>query len=53
MDADPAPHLLLAELWDAIGLPFLPFGTGYIKTQLSAIITAAEVIPWISIRSVL
>ena len=26
-----APHQLLTEVWDAMGLPFLSFMTGYIK----------------------
>ena len=41
-----APHRLLTEVWDAMGLPFLSFMTGYIQTQLYAIITAAGLTPW-------
>ena len=46
-----APHLLLTEVWDAMGLPFLPFMTGYITTQLYAIITAASLTPWTGTHS--
>ena len=35
-----APHLLLTEVWDAMGFPFLPFMTGYVQTWLYTIITA-------------
>ena len=41
-----APHRLLTEVWDAMGLPFLSFMTGYIQTRLYAIITAAGLTPW-------
>ena len=41
-----APHLLLMEVWDAMGLTFAPFMTGYIKTRLYAIITAAGLTLW-------
>ena len=41
-----APHRLLAEVWDAMGLPFLSFMTGYIQTRLYAVITAAGLTPW-------
>ena len=36
-----APHRLLTEVWDAMGLPFLSFMTGYIQTRLHPVITAA------------
>ena len=36
-----APHRLLTEIWDAMGLPFLSFMTGYIQSRLYALITAA------------
>ena len=36
-----APHRLSTEVWDAMGLPFLSFMTGYIQTRLYAVITAA------------
>ena len=36
-----APHRLLTEVWDAMGLPFLPFMARYIKTWLDAVTTAA------------
>ena len=41
-----APHRLLTEVWDAMGLPFLSFMTGFIQTQLYAVITAAGLTPW-------
>ena len=41
-----APHRLLMEVWDAMGLPFLSFMTGYIQTRLYAVITAAGLTPW-------
>ena len=41
-----APHWLLTEVWDTMGLPFLPFMTWYIKTGLYAVITAAGPTPW-------
>ena len=41
-----APHRPLMEEWDAIGLPFLSFMTGYIQTRLYAVITAAGLTPW-------
>ena len=41
-----APHRLLTEVWDAMGLPFLSFMTGYIQTRLYAVITAADLTPW-------
>ena len=41
-----APHRLLTEVWDAMGLPFLSFMTEYIQTRLYAIITAAGLTPW-------
>ena len=41
-----APHRLLTEVWDAMGLPFLSFMTGYIQTRLYAVITAAGLTPW-------
>ena len=41
-----APHRLHTEVWDAMGLPFLSFMTGYIQTRLYAVITAAGLIPW-------
>ena len=40
-----APHRLLTEVWDAMGLPFLSFMTGYIQTRLSAVITAGCLTP--------
>ena len=40
-----APHRLLTEVWDAMGLPFLSFMTGYIQTRLYAVITAAGLNP--------
>ena len=40
-----APHRLLAEIWDAMGLPFLSFMTRYIQTRLYAVITAAGLTP--------
>ena len=40
------PHRLLTEVWDAMGLPFLSFMTGYIQTRLYAVITAAGLTPW-------
>ena len=36
-----APHRLLTEVPDAIGLPFLSLMTRYIQTRLYAVITAA------------
>ena len=36
-----APHRLLTEVWDAMGLRFLSFMTGYIQPRLYAVITAA------------
>ena len=41
-----APHRLLTDLWDAMGLPFLSFMTGYIQTRLYAVITAAGLTLW-------
>ena len=41
-----APHRLLTEVWDAMGLPFLSFMTGYIESRLYAVITAAGLTPW-------
>ena len=41
-----APHRLLREVWDAVGVAFLSFMTGYIQTQLYAVITAAGLTPW-------
>ena len=41
-----APHRLLTEVWDAMGLPFLSFMDGYIQTRLYAVITAAGLTPW-------
>ena len=41
-----APHRLLTEVWDATGLPFLSFMTGYIQTRLYAVITAAGLTTW-------
>ena len=41
-----APHWLLTEVWDAMGLRFLSFMNGYIQTRLYAVITAAGLIPW-------
>ena len=41
-----ATHRLLTEVWDAMGLPFLSFMTGYIKTRLYAVITAAGLLSW-------
>ena len=41
-----APHRLLTEVWDAMGLPFLSFMTRYIHTRLQAVITATGLIPW-------
>ena len=41
-----APHRLLTEVWDAMDLPFLSLMTGYIQTQLYAVITAAGLTPW-------
>ena len=41
-----APHRILTEVWDAMGLPFLSFMTGYIQTRLYAVITAAGLTPW-------
>ena len=41
-----APHWLLMEVWDAMGLPFSFFMTGYIQTRLYAVITAAGLTPW-------
>ena len=46
-----APHRLLTEVWDAMGLPFLSFMTGYIQTRLYAIITAARLTPWTGTES--
>ena len=40
-----APHRLLTEVWDALGLSFLPFVTGYIQTLLYTVITAAGITP--------
>ena len=39
-------HRLLTEVWDAMGLPFLSFMTGYIQTRRYAVITAAALTPW-------
>ena len=41
-----APHRLLTEVWDAMGIPFLFFTTRYIQTRLYAVITAARLTPW-------
>ena len=41
-----APHRLLTEVWDAMGLPFLSFMTGCIETRPYAVITAAGLTPW-------
>ena len=41
-----APHRLLTEVWDAMGLPFLSFMKEYIQTRLYAVITAAGLTPW-------
>ena len=41
-----APHRLLTEVWDAMGLLFLSFINWYIHTRLYAVITAAGLIPW-------
>ena len=46
-----APHRLLTEVWDAVGLPFLFFMTGYIQTRLYAVLTAAGLTPWNAIYS--
>ena len=46
-----APHRLLTEVWDAMGLPFLSFMTGYIQTWLYTVITAAALTPWTSTDS--
>ena len=46
-----APHRLLREVWDPMGLPFLPFMAGYIQTQLYTIITAADLTPAAGIDS--
>ena len=48
-----APHRLLTEVWDAMGLPFLSFMTGYIKTLLYAFITAAGLTSWTGTDSAL
>ena len=40
-----APHRLFAEVWDAMGLPFPSFMTGYIQTRAYAVITAAALTP--------
>ena len=40
-----APHRLFTEVWDAMGLPFLSFMTGYIQTRLYAVIIAAGLTP--------
>ena len=40
-----APHRLLTEVWDTMGLPFLSFMTGYTKTRLYTVITAAGLTP--------
>ena len=42
----PAPHRLITEVWDAMGLPFLSFMTGYIQTRLYVVITAGGLNPW-------
>ena len=42
------PHRLLTEVQDAMGLPFLPFMTEYIRTRLYTVITAAGLTPWTS-----
>ena len=41
-----APQRLLKEIRDTMDLPFLSFMTGYIKTRLYAVITAAGLTPW-------
>ena len=41
-----APHRLLTEVWDAMGLPFLSHMNGYMQTRLYAVITAAGLSPW-------
>ena len=41
-----APHRLLTEVCDAMGLPFLSFMNGYMQTWLYAVITAAGLTPW-------
>ena len=41
-----APHRLCTDVWDAMGVAFLPFKTGYIQTRLYAVITAAVLNPW-------
>ena len=42
----PATHLLVTEVLEAMGLPFLPFMTGYIQRWLCAIITAPGLTRW-------
>ena len=41
-----AKHRLLTKVWDAMGLPFLSFMTGYIQNRHYAVITAAGLTPW-------
>ena len=41
-----APHRVLTEVWDAMGLPLVDLMTGYIHTLLYAVITAAGLFPW-------
>ena len=40
-----APHRLFTDVWDAMGLRFLPFMTAYIQTLLYAVITDAGSTP--------
>ena len=44
-------HRLLTGVWDAMGLPFLSFMTGYIQTRLYAVITAAGLTCWTGMDS--
>ena len=38
-------HLRITEVWDAMGLPFVRFMTGYNQTRLYAVITATGLTP--------
>ena len=51
-DAFPdTPHRPFREVWDAMGLQFLSFMSGYIQTRLYTVITAAGLTPWTSTDS--
>ena len=45
------PHRDHTEVWDATGLQFLPFMSGYIQTWLYAVITATSLTPLIGTQT--